>query len=77
MALRVGIRDAQEPNLVATAWFNLDRDMAETLEARQPFLVGSRRLRMIGDDRYDGGLVTGPDTPQMQIGDPVILHLQA
>src|SRR5436305_800927 len=53
------------------ASFDLDRDMAEMRKAREATLIGRRRQRMVRDQRNDGGAVSRPNLPQVEIRDPV------
>ena len=48
---------------------DLDRDMAQPMQAAEPALVVRRRQRIVRDQRDHGGAMAGADLPEVQIGD--------
>src|SRR5215472_3856194 len=64
------------PRLLMRAALDLDGDVAQALQVVQPLLVDRGLQRRIRDQRNDGSAMTGPQLPDMQIGDAVLALLQ-
>src|SRR5215472_15693694 len=56
--------------------FDLDGDVRQRANAGETRLVGTGSVWPVSDQRDDDAEVTGPDSPQMQVGDAVAICLE-
>ncbi len=55
---------------------DLDGDVRQALDPREPRLVGFGRLGMVGDHRHDQAGVTGSEQPEVKVAHPVAPDLE-
>src|ERR1700730_13448440 len=53
--------------MIAGAWLDLDRDMAQPRYPDEPRFVARGRFRLVRNQRHDRGAMTGADAPNVEV----------